>query len=69
MSTAKTSAQRQADLKERRKSAGLQSLRNVWVHPDDVPAMREHAIKLAMRRERSLKRAARPAAQEPADPA
>ena len=43
MSPAKTSAERQAALTARRKAAGLVSLKNVWVHPDDVAAMREHA--------------------------
>ena len=57
MSPAKTSAERQADLKTRRTAAGLVSLKNVWVHPDDVPAMREHAAKLARRREKVAKRA------------
>ena len=55
MSPAKTNAERQADLKARRLAAGLVSLRNVWVHPDDVAAMREHAAKLAKRRERAAK--------------
>lgn len=55
MSPAKTNAQRQADLKARRTAAGLVSLKNVWVHPDDVPEMREHAAKLAKRRARELR--------------
>jgi hypothetical protein len=57
MSPAKTNAERQADLKARRTAAGLVALRNVWVHPDDVAAMREHAAKLARRREKLAKRA------------
>ena len=56
MSPAKTNAERQADLKARRLAAGLVSLKNVWVHPDDVPDMREHAAKLARRREKLAKR-------------
>ena len=56
VSPAKTNAERQADLKARRTAAGLLSLKNVWVHPDDVRAMREHAAKLARRRERLAKR-------------
>jgi len=56
VSPAKTSAERQADLKARRTAAGLVALRNVWVHPDDVPAMREHAAKLYRRREKLAKR-------------
>ena len=58
MPPAKTNAERQADLKARRTAAGLVSLKNVWVHPDDVPAMREHAAKLARRRKRAAKKAA-----------
>jgi hypothetical protein len=58
LSPAKTNAERQADLKARRLAAGLVSLKNVWVHPDDVAAMREHAEKLARRRLRVAKRAA-----------
>ena len=58
MSPAKTNAQRQADLKARLLAAGLVALRNVWVHPDDVEAMREHAAKLARKRERNAKRGA-----------
>lgn len=50
MNHAKTNAERQADLKARRTAAGLVSLKNVWVHPDDVLAMREHAAKLAKKR-------------------
>ena len=57
MSPAKTNAERQADLKARRVAAGLVSLKNVWVHPYDVPAMREHAAKLARRRGKLAKRA------------
>lgn len=58
MSPAKTNAQRQAELKARRVAAGLVALRNVWVHPDDVEAMREHAAKLARKRERAERKAA-----------
>lgn len=41
--SAKTNAQRQANLKARRLAAGLVSLKNVWVHPGDVRAMRDFA--------------------------
>lgn len=54
--TAQTPAQRQAALKARRVAAGLVSLKNVWVHPDDVAEMRKCAAKLARRRERSAKK-------------
>lgn len=53
--TAKTSAQRQAELKQRRKEAGLQSLKNLWVHPEDVKMIREYAARLSRKRERAQK--------------
>lgn len=51
--TAKTAAERQAALKARRQAAGLVPVTNLWAHPDDVQPIREHAAKLAKRRERS----------------
>ena len=48
--TAKTPAQRQADLKARRIAAGLVAVTNLWSHPDDVKAVREAAANLARRR-------------------
>jgi hypothetical protein len=48
--TAKTPAQRQADLKARRKAAGLAPVTNLWAHPEDVQPIREHAAKLARKR-------------------
>ena len=53
--TAKSSAQRQADLKARRQAAGLVPVTNLWVHPDDVQAIREAAAKLARKRKREAK--------------
>lgn len=53
---AKTNAERQADLKARRIAAGLVPVTNLWAHPDDVKAIREHAAKLARKRERAAKR-------------
>lgn len=47
---AKTNAQRQAELKERRQAAGLVPVTNLWAHPDDVQPIREHAAKLARKR-------------------
>ena len=49
MTTAKTNAQRQAAHKARRLAAGLVQF-NRWVHPDDVPALRDAADKLALLR-------------------
>lgn len=58
MTNAKTNAQRQAGLKARRTAAGLVSLKNVWVHPDDVPGMRDRAEKLARKRAKLAKQQA-----------
>ena len=48
--TAKTTNERQRALVERRRDAGLKEVRNLWCHPDDEPAIREHAAKLARKR-------------------
>jgi hypothetical protein len=56
--TAKTTAQRQADLKARRVAAGLVPITNLWAHPEDVPAVRETAAKLARRRAEVEKKSA-----------
>lgn len=55
--TAKTNAERQADLKARRQAAGLVPVTNLWAHPDDVQAIREAAAKLARKREREARKA------------
>ena len=52
---AKTNAQRQAELKERRKAAGMVPITNLWAHPDDVQEIREAAAKLARRREKAAR--------------
>ena len=49
---AKTNAERQAGLKSRRVAAGLVQVTNLWAHADDVLPIREHAAKLARRREK-----------------
>ena len=46
---AKTTAERVAALRESRKSAGLTRL-EVYAHPDDHAAIKEHAAKLQRRR-------------------
>ena len=51
--TAKTGAQRQADYKKRQSEAGLKEVRGIYLHPDDAPALREQAAKLARRRGRA----------------
>lgn len=53
--TAKTNAERQAALKAKRQAAGLVPVTNLWCHPDDVEPIREHAAKLARKREREKK--------------
>jgi hypothetical protein len=57
VTAAKTTAERQAALKARRVAAGLVSLKNVWVAPDDVSEMRSHAALLARRRQRQAQKA------------
>ena len=51
---AKTPAQRQAERKARELAAGRVQWKR-WVHPDDVPALSEHADKLARKRDRSAR--------------
>ena len=45
-----TNAQRQANLRRERDAAGLIEVRNLWAHPDDVDAIRQHARDLANKR-------------------
>lgn len=51
--TAKTTNERQQDLVARRRAAGLKEVRNLWCHPDDETAIREHAAKLARKRRKT----------------
>lgn len=51
MSTANNPAQRQAERKARELAAG-RVLWKRWIHPDDVPALAEHADKLKRKRDR-----------------
>jgi DNA invertase Pin-like site-specific DNA recombinase len=53
--TAKTTNERQRALVERRREAGLKQIRNLWCHPDDEPAIREHAAKLARKRAKQVR--------------
>jgi hypothetical protein len=50
--TAKTTAERQAALRQARREAGLKEVRNLWCHPDDEAALREFASKLQRKRDR-----------------
>lgn len=52
---AKTGAQRQADYKRRQLEESRKEVRGIYLHPDDHAALREHAAKLAKRRERARK--------------
>ena len=54
--TAKTSAERQQALRLRRTDAGLKQIRNLWCHPDDEAAIREHADKRARKRAKPARR-------------
>lgn len=47
--TAKTGAERQKALDERRKAAGLKMVR-LWCHPEDEDPIRQHAANLAAKR-------------------
>lgn len=51
MSTAKTVRNRVAELRQRRAAAGLARV-EVWAHPDDHPAIRAYAARLARKREK-----------------
>ena len=50
--TAKTSAERQQALRQRRTDAGMKQIRNLWCHPDDEPAIRRYAVALQAKRDK-----------------
>ncbi len=50
----KTSAQRVAELRARRKALDLKQL-NLYAHPDDCEAIKAYAIKLSAKRAKSAK--------------
>jgi hypothetical protein len=54
--TAQTNAQRQAEYKARRIASGLVLVHQLWVHPDDVAAVKAVAAGLALKRERESRR-------------
>lgn len=54
MPTAKTAAERVADMRQRRQAAGLTRL-EVYAHPDDHAAIRAYAARLVRKREREGK--------------
>jgi hypothetical protein len=54
--TAKTNAERQEALRQSRRTSGLKEVRNLWCHPDDELAIRQHAAKLQAKREKGLRK-------------
>lgn len=58
--TAKTTADRQKALRERRERMGLAEIRGIWLRPEDFPALRVAAAKLRRKRERAIDRAREP---------
>lgn len=48
-------AARVAKVAANKRAAGLKQVRSLWAHPDDIPAIREHAAKLARKRARQHK--------------
>lgn len=48
--TAKTTNERQREMRERREASGLKEVRNLWCHPDDEAAVKNYAAKLAKKR-------------------
>lgn len=48
--TAQTTAQRVAKVAGAKRAAGLKQVRSLWAHPDDHPAIRAYAAKLARKR-------------------
>ena len=45
-----TNAQRVAKVAAAKIAAGLKQIRSLWAHPDDIPAIRAYAAKLAKKR-------------------
>lgn len=50
--TAKTTAQRVTETKQRKRDAGMIEVRSLWAYPEDAPAIRDFAAKLARKRAR-----------------
>jgi hypothetical protein len=57
---AKTTTERVAALRQRRLEAGQTEVRGIFAHADDHAAIKEHAAKLAKRRERAMRKAPTP---------
>lgn len=63
MSPAKTTNERQQAFKQRQADAGLKEVRNLWAHPDDHQAIKDHAAKLTKKRQKA--KPAKPAPNTP----
>lgn len=48
---AKTLTERVTESKQRKRDAGLREIRSLWAHPDDHPAIRAYAARLAKKRQ------------------
>lgn len=60
---AKTNAERQREFRARK--AAEPEVRGIFAHADDHAAIKEHAAKLAKRRERAMRKAPAPTPKEP----
>lgn len=52
---AKTTNERQREMRERREAAGLKEVRNLWCHPDDEERVKAYVARLNASRARSAK--------------
>lgn len=52
----KTGAQRVKDTEDRKRAAGLESIK-LWLYPEDKPAVKAYAAKLTTKRARDVARA------------
>lgn len=56
MTPPKTNAERQREYRARKAAEQQTEVRGIFAHPDDHPAIKEHADKLQRRRERAAKK-------------
>ena len=59
MTPPKTTAERQREFRARKAAEQQTEVRGVFAHPDDHPAIKDHALKLARKRERQKKERAK----------
>lgn len=55
MNAAKSTVQRVKETNARKIKAGLKLVRSLWAFPEDIPAIRAHASRLAKRRAKTPK--------------